>query len=101
MKPSMLSEILECVHYYFEDCPDVEIDCLLYLSGLMDDNKQVNRLSIAAIEKLEKMGRCGICGEELQTYHYKEPHPELDGCPMEDMTEVYCPHCDVGDDEYH
>ena len=93
--PNMCPEILEAVHDYFKDYTEVEVDCLLYLSGLMDDNKQVNRLSIAAMEKLEEMGRCGICGEELKTYHYKEPHPELDGCPMEDMTELYCPYCDI------
>lgn len=96
MKPNMLSEILECLHFYFEDYPDVEVDCLLYLSRLMDDSKQVSKLSLAAIDALYDMGRCGCCGELLQVHHYKEPHPELDGCPTEDMTELYCPCCDIG-----
>lgn len=93
--PNMSSEVLEAVHLMYEDHPDVEVDCLLYLSGLMDDSRQVSKLSLAAIDVLEDMGRCGCCGELLQAHHYQEPHPELDGCPMEDMVEWYCPHCDI------
>lgn len=95
MKPNMLPEILECLHFYFEDYPNVEVDCLLYLSGLMDDSKQVRQLSLAAISALSDMERCANCGEPLQYYHYKEPHPELEGCPMEDMCVLICPTCDL------
>lgn len=93
--PNMYPEILEAVHDYFKDYPEVEVDCLLYLSGLMDDSKQVSKLSLAAIDALYDMGRCACCGELLQAHHYQEPHPELDGCPMEDMVEWYCPNCDT------
>ena len=97
--PNMHPEILEAIHFYFEDYPNVEVDCLLYLSGLMNDSKQVSKLSIVAIDALGDMGRCACCGELLQTHHYKEPHPELDGCPMEDVVERYCPNCDIGGGE--
>lgn len=98
--PDMSSEVLEAVHLMYEDHPEVEVDCLLYLSGLMDDSRQVGQLSSCAANKLEEMGRCTNCGELLQVHHYKEPHPELDGCPMEEMTEVYCPNCDIGGVDY-
>lgn len=98
--PNMYPEILEAIHLMYEDHPEVEVDCLLYLSGLMDDNRQVDQLSIAAIDKLGDMGRCGYCGKLLQAHHYKEPHPELDGCPYEDMVDWYCPNCDIGGVDY-
>ena len=94
-KPNMLPEILEAVHETFVDYPDVEVDCLLYLSSLKDSFSRVAKLSYNAGEVLDKMSRCFKCGEPLQTYHYKEPHTELDGCPMEDMVEVCCPNCDM------
>lgn len=93
--PNMYPEIIEAVHGYFKDHPEVEVDCLLYLSGLMYDNRQVKQLSSHATNKLEDMERCTNCGEPLQYYHYKEPHSELEGCPMEDMVEMYCPNCDM------
>lgn len=93
--PNMQPEIIEAVHGYFEDYPEVEADCLLYLSSLIDNWTRTAELSNQAINKLEGMGRCSYCGEPMQYYRYKEPHPELDGCPMEEMTEVYCPNCDM------
>lgn len=97
--PNMYPEILEAIHLMYEDNPDVEVDCLLYLTELRDRWTRVNELSTEASIKLSKMGRCKYCGEPMQYHHHKEPHPELDGCPMEDMTEIYCPNCDIrGDD---
>ena len=98
--PNMYPEILEAIHLMYEDHPNVEVDCLLYLTELRDNGPRTAELSNQAFEKLEEMGRCPYCGEPKQVYHYKEPHPELDGCPMEDMTEAYCPECDVGGDGY-
>ena len=96
MKPNMLIEILECLHFYFEDNPDVEVDCLLYLTELRDNWDRTAELSNAAMDTLKEMGRCPYCGEPMQVQHYREPHSELDGCPMEDMYEPYCPNCDIG-----
>lgn len=98
--PNMYPEILEAIHLMYEDNPDLEIDCLLYLTELRDNWNRTAELSNQAFEKLEEMGRCLYCGEPKQVYHYQEPHPELDGCPMENMTEAYCPECDVGGDGY-
>lgn len=92
--PNMWPEILEAIHLMYEDYPEVEVDCYLYLTELSENRDCAMKLSNKAFEKLEDMGCCPCCGEPMQIYHYKEPHPELDGCPMEDMTEIYCPNCD-------
>lgn len=97
--PNMYPEILEAIHIMYEDHIDVEVDCLLYLTELRDNWSRTAELSDEAFIKLQEMERCPYCGELMQIHHYKEPHPELDGCPMEDMTEIYCPNCDIrGDD---
>lgn len=93
--PNMYPEILEAIHLMYEDHPDVEVDCLLYLTELRDNWTRTAELSNQAINKLEEMGRCPYCGEPMQVYHYQEPHPELDGYPMENMSEPYCPNCDT------
>ena len=99
-KPNMLPELLEAIHETFVDYPDVEVDCLLYLSSLRNNLSWVVELSDRASETLDKMGCCSECGEPLQAYHYKEPHTELDGCLMEDMVEVCCPNCDMPDKKW-
>ena len=98
--PNMWPEILEAVHLQYEDYPDLEVDCLLYLTELRNNWARTTELSNEAFNKLKEMNRCPYCGELLKAHHYKEPHPELDGCPMEDMTELYCPNCDIGGVDY-
>lgn len=98
--PTMCPEVLEAVHLIYEDFPEVETDCLLYLTELHYNPNKVVQLSNAAMDTLKEMGRCPYCGELMQVYHYQEPHPELDGCPMEDMYEPYCPNCDIGGGDY-
>lgn len=95
---NMYPEILEAIHLIYEDIPEIEVDCLLYLSKLRHNTNKVEQLANEAEIRLEKMGKCPICGEDFQVFKYKEPHPELDGCPMEDMVELYCPNCDIGAD---
>lgn len=94
--PTMCPEVLEAVHLIYEDFPEIETDCLLYLTELQYNPNKVVQLSNAAMDTLKEMGRCPYCGEPMQVQHYREPHPELDGCPMEDMYEPYCPNCDIG-----
>lgn len=94
--PNMYPEVLDAIHLMYEDHPEVEVDCLLYLTELRDNWTRTAELSNMAICKLEDMSRCPSCGELMKTLHYKEPHPELDDCPMEDMYEPYCPNCDIG-----
>lgn len=98
--PIMSPEVLEAIHTAYVDYPSVEVDCLLYLAGLAEHKMSVLDLSDQANRKLFDMGKCSKCGENLSVHHYKEPHPELDGCPMEDMTELYCPNCDTGVNDY-
>ena len=92
--PNMRFEIMDAIHLMYEDYPEVEIDCLLYLSH----PECVKELSNMAIDALKEKQRCSHCGGFLETIHYQEPHSELDGCPMEDMTEQYCPNCDIRGD---
>lgn len=98
--PNMHPEVLDAIHLMYEDHPDVEVDCLLYLAELQDNPYKVIELSNNAFRQLEGMGRCPYCGELMQYHHYQEPHPELDGCPMENISELYCPNCDIGGDGY-
>lgn len=96
--PNMYPEVLDAIHEMYKVYPDVEVDCLLYLSELCDNWDRTLELSIKAIETIKGMNRCPYCGEPMQIYHYQEPHDELDGCPMENMSEPYCPNCDIRGD---
>lgn len=93
--PNMIYEIIESINFLFKDDEDLKVECLLSLVGLQYDNKLSTYFSNAAKLELEKMDRCSKCGEKLKYYYYKEPHPELDRCPMEKMIEIYCPNCDI------
>ena len=95
--PNMCSEILEAIHLMYEDDPQIEVDCYLCLSELRDNFKRTVELSDMAINRIEDMGRCPDCGELMQARHYREPHPELEGCPYEDLYEHICPNCDLVD----
>lgn len=94
--PNMQPEVLEAIHEYFKDNPEIEVDCLLYLASLRD-NSAIKRakLSAACYKALERYGYCSKCGERKQVVTIREPHPELDGCPYENITEEYCPNCDL------
>lgn len=93
--PNMYPEVLEAIHLAHEDCPDVEVDCLLYLADLKNSPSRVIDLSEQARYILSKMGRCPDCGEVMCLHHYYEYHTELDGNPPEAMTDKYCPNCDL------
>lgn len=95
--PNMRQEIIEAIDMAYKNYPDVIIDCLLYLTDLKDNSYRVIDLSNKSMQRLQNMGRCPYCGELLEVYHYQEPHPEIDGCPMEDFYEPYCPHCNLGE----
>ena len=98
--PNMTPEIIEAIHLMYEDNPEIEADCYLCLTEIVSNRDYATQLSNKAFDRLEEMDRCPYCGELMQIHHYKEPHYELDGCPMEDMTEVYCPNCDIGGVDY-
>lgn len=98
--PNMQPEIIEAVHGYFEDHPEVEVDCLLYLGSLRDNWSRVAQLANEAEDKLEDMDRCSKCGEPLLHYTYDEVHDELDEKVVEHLMDVYCPNCDIGGEDY-
>lgn len=94
--PNMYPEILDAITMAYNNYPELQVDCLLYLGELKDNWQRTNELSTRASMLLEKMNYCPRCGESLQTYHYNEVHTELEECPIEEFTELYCPNCDIG-----
>ena len=94
--PNMYPEVLEAIHLMFEDYPNVEVDCLLYLSKLRDNWPRTAELSNEATKDLIKMNRCPYCGEKMQMAQHREVHMELEGFPTEIVCESYCPNCDTG-----
>ena len=91
----MSYEVLDAIHLMYEDEPDVEADCYLYLSCLLSDKAKAKDLMERAQIALGEMGRCPYCGDKLECVTYKEVHTELDDCPVELIREEYCPHCDI------
>ena len=92
MIPNMMPEIVEAVHLFHEDNPDVELDCMMYLKHLVADDP---RALSCVMDWFKEHERCELCGAELKSYTYLEPHSELDGCPCERLSDVLCPECDV------
>lgn len=90
-KPKMILEVLEAIEDYFDDDPEIAVDCLLYLSGYLEDKDGASRARYA----LEQMGRCKNCGTPLDVATWDVHHTELEGSPIERMSEVFCPECDV------
>ena len=54
----------------------------------MDDDK----MKEGCAKMLADMGICLECGSEMQSYHYKEYHEEVDADEI--MTAFMCPICD-------
>ena len=91
--PNMMPEVVEAVHLFHEDNPDVELDCMLFLKRLVIDD---TRMLSSVLDWFDEQERCELCGERLINITYEEPHPELDGCPCEKIVDVLCPNCDIG-----
>lgn len=83
------AEVIEAVHLQYEDDPDFEADCMVFLANCGADYW----LKQYAEDRLKEMGRCIYCGGKLQTYHFREYHDET--MDYEDMYELYCPNCDI------
>lgn len=93
--PKMMTEVIEAVHQTYVDNPEVEADCMVYLMRLavtLGDTRAMLDLTAWFVEH----DRCDICGGLMSHYSFQEPHPELDGCPVETITEPYCAACDGG-----
>ena len=39
-KANLLPEIIEAIHLMYEDYPDVELDCMLFLQSLSNGHKE-------------------------------------------------------------
>ncbi len=77
--PNMMPEVIEAIHLYHEDNPDVELDCMLFLKRLVaDDPKMLS----GVIEWFEENDRCDVCGSRLLRHTYTVEHSELNGCAM-------------------
>lgn len=91
--PNMVQEVIEAIHLQYEDNPDLETDCMLYLQEMV---KYDEASSLAVWDWFNEHERCPICGTPLQYHTYKEPHTELGQGVYEEMREPYCPNCDIG-----
>ena len=83
-------DIVEAIHLAYEDDPDFEAQCLIYLRN------NTNNIDIAneAYDRLEEMGRCTGCGRPLKQKKYTELHHEFDPPVPEVMIREYCPYCE-------
>ena len=90
--PNMTSEVVEAIHMMFEDYPDIETDCYLFMQGLLD---RANMNTASVDKELQRMGRCEKCGTllEIQNFRYLDKN---DNIVIE--KELYCPMCDIGND---
>ena len=88
MIANMMPEVVEAVHLMYEDYPDVETDCMLFLKRFAPDDPHI---ASSVFDWFDEQGKCPRCGERLEVYTYKEPHPGIDGCRMETMTITMCP----------
>ena len=91
--PNMMYELLESVHGYFCDYPDVETDIMRYLCSLRNNLSRTNELANEVESRLLENNKCPLCGSELSNVVFKEYHTELDGSPYELMLVRYCPEC--------
>lgn len=100
MSPNMAGEVIEAIHLMYEDYPDVEADCYLFLSKVQQSKKLQDSLKASAEKALEERGRCPKCGHIMEYYNYSEYHVETGD--FEPMSELVCPVCDLGkaDDRY-
>ena len=91
--PRMVGELFDSIENLFSNDEEIMADVYVYLANLPFDLNEVQYLSQQAMIKLDKMDRCTRCGDKLRFLEIKEPHPELDGCPVEILTDAYCENC--------
>jgi uncharacterized protein with PIN domain len=86
----MKNEIIDAIREYYKDDESMTVDCLSWLS-----TGNLLELVEVARDELISMNYCPYCGSKLQTFTWREYHPEVDE-PMrfEEMSEMCCPNCD-------
>ena len=65
----MSDEIIEAVHLMYEDDPQLESDCMLFLSKLNGNSREFRRMGGLASDRLVDMGRCIECGSIIECQH--------------------------------
>lgn len=91
---NMVPEIVDAVHLMYEDYPDVELDCMLYLlkHTPLEQREQIDLW-------FDEHNRCNVCGSQLESTHYRVIHREFDPPEYETLFGYYCPVCDMGGEE--
>ena len=92
---TIIYDVLEAIHLAYEEAPEIEAKCYLYLANLHKDHLGGLRLGLKCIEKLDEMNRCSICGSSLIESENFILHTELDEKPIEYKYELKCPICDL------
>lgn len=87
---NLLPEIVEAIHLMYEDYPDVELDCMLYLSKMLGRSADFHCIN----RWFEEHNRCEDCGGKLNFYIDQIVHDELEGSPVEFLNVPYCPVCE-------
>lgn len=87
----MSDEIVEAVHLMYEDDPQLEADCMLFLSKLNGNSRAFRRMGGLASDRLVDMGRCTECGASLSVNH-KIVFDLTRGEYYPDVS-LYCPEC--------
>lgn len=88
--PHMIYEVIDAIHLMYEDHPDVETDCMLYLKNVLTSDND-----LAPIEKwFEDKNKCSRCGSDFTYYEYTQYHGDEIGSEV--IQEVVCPNCDTG-----
>lgn len=89
------SDIIDAIHQMYEDDPATEAAYMAWLRNMTDMDRI--GLVVAAVYRLEEMGRCNHCGAQLEYHHGKEWHPETQD--YEPYIEAYCPMCDISEED--
>lgn len=89
------SDIVDAIHQMYEDDSSTEAAYMAWLSNMTDMDRI--GLIVAAVSRLEEMGRCHHCGAQLEYHHGKEWHPETRD--YEPYVEAYCSRCDIAEED--
>lgn len=91
---NMCWEVIDCIVDAYKDDgeegTELVKDILRYLYETTTDNK----LKFKIEEWFDEEHYCVDCGSKLELYEYQETHTELDGNPIEYLSEYICPLCD-------
>lgn len=88
---NLSDEIMDALTDFYNNDEDIISDCVMWL------NRNCKNFHSSWIEN---NNRCERCGMKLEEYNYKEYYSEIDGTPIEEISELLCPNCDMITEEY-